>query len=216
MKFQHRRHAGLCLASLMREHAAKTDLVVLALPRGGVPVAFELALALDAPLDVFVVRKLGVPGHEELALGAIASGGVRVLNEDIISRLATTSGAVEPIIERELKELQRREERYRKNQPALNLRGMTAILADDGIATGATMRAAAMALQLHRPQRAVIAVPVASPASRDELRKIVDEVVCVLTPDDFSAVGEFYEDFSQTGDDEVCALLAQAASRYQG
>jgi len=186
---------------------------VLALPRGGVPVGYEIAHALGAPLDVFVVRKLGVPGHEELAMGAVASGGVRVLNADVITSLgAWAMEAVEQETARELRELNRREEQYRGTKPFPELKDRTVILVDDGLATGATMRAAARAVRQRQPARLIIAVPVAAESSCQEMKIEADEVVCALTPAMFFGVGQFYEDFRQTSDDEVRELLGRDTS----
>src|SRR5205085_8301712 len=183
---------------------------VLALPRGGVPVAFEVAQRLGVPLDVFVVRKLGVPGHEELAMGAIASGGVRVLNEDVLYALPDAQSIVEMVTAIEREELSRRERNYRAGRPPPDIRGQTVILVDDGLATGATMRAAAAALRQQQPARIVVAVPVSAVQTCDEYRMGVDEIVCAVTPEPFHAVGMWYEDFSQTTDEEVRELLARA------
>jgi predicted phosphoribosyltransferase len=185
--------------------------LVLALPRGGVPVAYEVARALDAPLDVFLVRKLGVPGHEELAMGAIASGGVRVLNEDVVHHLRIPDEAIEKVARREQQELERREREYRGDRPPPEVSGRTVILIDDGLATGSTMRAAVMALRQQRPARIIVAVPAAAESTCDEFRAEVDEVFCAITPEPFYAVGLWYEDFSQTTDEEVRDLLERAA-----
>ena len=185
--------------------------MVLALPRGGVPVGYEVARALGAPLDVFVVRKLGVPGREELALGAVASNGVRVLNEAVVAALRLGEREIEPIVERELEEVERRERAYRGGRPPLELERRLAILVDDGLATGATMRAAALAVRELGPQGLVVAVPVAAKQTCDSFRGDVDEIVCAFTPEPFYAVGVWYEDFAQTDDAEVCELLQEAA-----
>jgi predicted phosphoribosyltransferase len=210
-RFRDRHHAGLVLADKLAAYAGRSDLLVLALPRGGVPVAYEVAQALRAPLDVFLVRKLGVPGHEELAMGAVATGGVRVLNEDIVSALRIPDYAIEAVTAREQQELARREGAYRGDRPPPDVRGRTVILVDDGLATGATMHAAIAALRRQQPARIVVAVPTASPDICDALRAEVDEVVCAITPEPFQAVGFWYEDFSPTTDDEVRELLARAA-----
>ena len=207
--FRDRRHAGLVLAEHLREYADRNDVIVLALPRGGVPVAYEVAIALHLPLDVFVVRKLGVPGCPELAMGAIASGGVQVLNDDVVSQLPDAEQWVAHVANEERKELERRELFYRDARPRPDLRGKIVILIDDGLATGATMRAAARALKEQGVAHLVVAVPVASPETCDEFRGEVDHIVCAFTPASFGGVGQFYEDFSQTSDDEVRALLAQ-------
>lgn len=209
--FRDRRHAGCVLAEHLRNYADRDDGIVLALPRGGVPVAYEVATALHLPLDVFVVRKLGVPGYRELAMGAIASGGVQVLNDDVIARLPNAEQWVAYVANEERKELERRELFYRDARPKPNLRAKTVILIDDGLATGATMRAAARALKLQGVARCVVAVPVAAPETCAEFRHEVDETICAFTPESFAGVGQFYEDFSQTSDDEVRELLAAAA-----
>ena len=181
--------------------------MVLALPRGGVPVAFEIAEALGANLDIFLVRKLGVPGHRELAMGAIASGGVRVLNDDVVNWYGIPKAAIEAVAQEEQRELERREREYRIDRPAVPLKGRTVILVDDGLATGSTMRAAVEAVRREGPMRVVVAVPVAAPSTCEEFKQIADEVVCARTPEPFSAVGLWYEDFSQTTDEEVRSLL---------
>jgi predicted phosphoribosyltransferase len=206
--FHDRRHAGELLATHLRAYAWRDDVVVLALPRGGVPVAYEVARALHAPLDAFVVRKLGVPGHEELAFGAIASGGVRVLDERIVSELGLSATTIATITERERQELGRRERVYRGARPAPAVTGKTVIVVDDGLATGASMRAAVQALRALGPARIVVAVPTGAPASCDALRPHVDALVCLSMPEPFYAVGEYYHDFSPTSDEEVSALLA--------
>jgi len=210
-RFRDRTEAGQLLAERLRHYAGRDDVVVLALPRGGVPVAYEVAKVLDAPLDVFVVRKLGVPGHEELAMGAIASGGVLVLDEGIVERLGISESEIQRAVEAELRELSRREEAYRRGREPPDVAGKTVILVDDGLATGSTMRAAALAVRRLAPARGVVAVPVASAETCSEFRDVVDEVVCGVTPRPFHAVGLWYQDFSQTTDDEVRSLLAQAA-----
>jgi putative phosphoribosyl transferase len=212
--FRDRSEAGRVLARLLKPYADQPGLIVLALPRGGVPVAFEVARALHAPLDVFVVRKLGVPGHEEYAMGAIASGGVRVLNDDVVDYLGIHEDAVEDVARAEQAELQRRERLYRGDRPAPPVEGRTVILVDDGLATGSTMRAAVRALRLQSPARLVVAVPVAAEDTCVALRSEADEVVCARTPEPFRAVGLWYDDFSQTGDDEVRDLL-EAARRIE-
>jgi predicted phosphoribosyltransferase len=205
--FINRSEAGRVLADRLRKYSGVPNVLVLALPRGGVPVAYEVALVLKAPLDVFLVRKLGVPGHEELAMGAIASGGVRVLNPDAVNGLQISDDVIEAVAEKEQRELERREQLYRGDRPALDAEGRIAILVDDGLATGSTMRAAAAALRLQNPARIIVAVPVAAEETCNDLRNEVDEVVCAITPDSFLAVGLWYEDFSQTSDEEVRALL---------
>jgi predicted phosphoribosyltransferase len=212
MLFANRREAGRILASLVMKYADRGDVLVLALPRGGVPVAFEVARALNVPLDVFIVRKLGVPGHDELAMGAIATGGVRVLNEDVVNSLELEPEVIDAVAAREEKELARRERLYRGARPAPDVHGRTVILVDDGLATGSTMRAAVAALRKQRPARIVVAVPVAAPETCEEFKTEVDETICAATPRMFNGVGRWYEDFSQTTDDEVHELLAQARS----
>jgi erythromycin esterase-like protein/predicted phosphoribosyltransferase len=206
--FRDRREAGRLLASKLTAYANRPDVIVMALPRGGVPVAYEVARALGAPLDVFVVRKLGVPGHEELAMGAVATGGVRVLN-DVVRHLGIPDHLVETVSSSELRELARRERLYRGSQPPPDVRDRTVILVDDGLATGSTMHAAIQALRKQQPARIVVAVPVAAPESCQEMRAEADDVVCAVTPERFHAVGVWYRDFSQTTDDEVRALLAE-------
>ena len=194
-------------------YAGRDDVIVLALPRGGVPVAFEVAQRVRVPLDVCVVRKLGVPGHEELAMGAIASGGVRVLNEDVLYVLPDAQSIVEMVTAIEREELKRRERDYRSDRPAPEVRGRTVILVDDGLATGATMRAAAAALRQQGAAKIIVAVPVGAPGTCHEIRSVADEVVCLQTPGSFMGVGQYYEDFSQTTDEEVRELLAASASK---
>ncbi len=207
-RFHNRHHAGRVLVGHLRHLAERNDLVVLALPRGGVPVAFEVASVLGAPMDVFVVRKLGLPVHPELAMGAIASGGVRVMNEDVVLRYRPTAASIEAATRRERLELERRERTYRNGHPALACEGRTAVLIDDGLATGATMRAAVQGVRLRGPVRIVVGVPVGAREACEALREVADEVVCALTPEPFSAVGLWYTDFSQTTDDEVRELLS--------
>jgi len=198
------------LAARLGEYAGRSGVLVLALPRGGLPVAFEVARALRSPLGVFLVRKLGVPGHEELAMGAIATGGVCVVNEAVVRELGIGGEAFEEVAARERTELERRERAYLGDVPAPEARGRTVILVDDGLATGSTMRAAAEAVRRQEPERVVVAVPVASRETCEELRAEVDEVVCAETPEPFRGVGRWYEDFSQTTDEEVRELLAKA------
>lgn len=207
--FANRREAGRALATELSKYADRDDVIVLGLPRGGVPVAYEVAKALRAPLDVFVVRKLGLPGHEELAMGALASGGVRVLNDDVMRQIPNAGQLIEDVVQREQVELERREAAYRDGRPLPELRAKTVILVDDGLATGASMRAAAAALKQHEISRLVVAVPVAAEEICAELRHEVDEIICAITPAYFHGVGQFYEDFSQTSDEEVRTLLAQ-------
>jgi putative phosphoribosyl transferase len=213
--FKDRRDAGKQLAQELSAYAGRSDVIVLALPRGGVPVAYEVACALNAPLDIFIVRKLGLPGHEELAIGAIASGGVRVLNEDIVRALNIPGSVIDSIARRELQELERRERTYRGNRPPPEVRGRTVILVDDGLATGASMRAAVAALRAQNPARIVVAVPTAAPETCEAFESEVDEIVCAMTPEPFYGVGRWYEDFSQTTDEEVRALLEEAARQLQ-
>ena len=208
--FRDRFDAGRKLAERLTRFVQDPESLVLALPRGGVPVGFEVARALHAELDIFLVRKLGLPGHEELAIGAIASGGVRVLNEDLVKELQLSRNLIEQITAREERELKRREGLYRRGRPPLPVRDRTVILVDDGLATGATMKAASRALRLQGPGRIIIAVPVAAKETCEEFRTDVDEVVCAYTPAPFIAVGIWYEDFSQTTDEEVQRLLELA------
>jgi putative phosphoribosyl transferase len=210
-RFTDRYHAGYRLAAALAPYAGRPNLLVLALPRGGVPVGFEVARALHAPLDVMLVRKLGVPGHEELAMGAIASGGVRVLSDDIVKALSIPDRVIATVAANEERELARRERAYRDNRPSPDVRGKTVILVDDGLATGSTMRAAAAALQAQHPERLVIAVPVAPRETCQSLLDVADDVVCATVPEPFFAVGNWYEDFSQTTDEEVRELLARAS-----
>jgi putative phosphoribosyl transferase len=206
-RFHDRAEAGRLLADRLRHYAGRDDVIVLALPRGGVPVGYEVAKALGAPLDVFVVRKLGVPGYEELAMGAIASGGLIVLNREALQALPITEADIQRAAAAELRELERREEAYRGGHDPPRVEGKTVILVDDGLATGSTMRAAALAVRQLNPARAVVAVPVAAAETCDEFRDVVDEIVCSVTPRPFRAVGLWYEDFSQTSDEEVRELL---------
>jgi putative phosphoribosyl transferase len=205
-----RRHAGRVLASALAKYAGREDVVVLALPRGGVPVAYEVARRLGAPLDVIVVRKLGVPGYEELAMGALASEGVRVLNDQVILQFRVPKSVIEEVVASESKELARRERAYRGGRPPLDVTDRTAILIDDGLATGATMRAAAASLRRRGAGRIVVGVPIAAPSACEELGSEVDDIVCAATPEPFYAVGAWYEDFSQTTDEEVGELLNAA------
>ena len=209
-RFRNRRDAGRRLAAELRTYANRSDVIVLALPRGGVPVGYEVATALDVPLDVFVVRKLGLPWHEELAMGALASGGVRILDDDLIRVARVSAEDIERVTAAEQIELERRERRYRGDRPFPDLTGKTVLLVDDGLATGSTMRAAVAALRQEVPRRIVVAVPVAAPETCDAFRDIADDIVCAVTPEPFRAVGLWYDDFSQTTDGEVHELLAQA------
>ena len=208
--YRDRRHAGRILASRLEQYANEEGLIVLALPRGGVPVGYEVAMRLRASLDVFVVRKLGVPGDEELAMGAVASGGVRVLNDEVVEELAVTESAIAEVTARELAEVLRRERAYRRNLPPLDLRDRTVILVDDGLATGATMTAAIYGVRQHSPNRVVVGVPIASPSICEEMSKLVDDMVCAATPERFASVGAWYANFEQTTDAEVRALLDAA------
>src|SRR5437764_1200521 len=210
MQFHDRLEAGRLLGEeLTRRLGRAQDLIVLGLPRGGVPVAAEVAKALGAPLDVFIVRKLGVPGHEELAMGAIASGGVRVLNRDVLDYVRVTQQQLDAVAAREERELSRREAEFRGNRAPLDVRGRTVIIVDDGLATGSTMRAAVQALRAMEPKRVIVAVPVGAEQTCEEFRDIVDEMVCLRTPEPFEAVGLWYDDFTQTTDAEVHALLSR-------
>jgi predicted phosphoribosyltransferase len=213
LRFRDRADAGRRLAEKLTAYADRSDVVVLGLPRGGMPVAFEVARALAAPLDVFVVRKLGVPGHEELAMGAIATGGVCVLNDEIVHGLGIPEDRIDAVAARELQELARRERAYRNGRAPPDVKGKTIILVDDGLATGATMRAAIRALKQQGPERIVVAVPTASPDTSAGLKAEADDVVCVITPEPFVAVGFWYDDFLQTSDAEVRDLLAQLHKR---
>jgi putative phosphoribosyl transferase len=207
-RFADRAEAGRRLAERLGEYAGRDDVVVLGLPRGGVPVAAEVARALGVPLDVFLVRKLGVPGREELAFGAIALGGARVLNGDVLAALRIDDETIEDVARREQAELERRAEAYRGSTEPPDVRGRTAILVDDGLATGASMRAAVEAVRGLGPDRVVVAVPAAARETCSRLGEHVDEIVCLLTPEPFFAVGMWYRDFSETSDDDVRAALA--------
>ncbi|GCL35270.1 phosphoribosyltransferase [Sphaerospermopsis reniformis] len=207
LRFRNRKEAGKMLAQNLTAYANEENLLVLALPRGGVPVAFEVAKALNAPLDVCIVRKLGVPGHKELAMGAIASGGIGVLNSDVINTLGIDKEAIQAVAAEELQELQRRDRTYRGDAPPLNVENKTVILIDDGIATGSTMRAAIAILQQQQPKKIVVAIPVAPTSTYKELQSEVDEIVCLQIPGILSAIGLWYEDFSQTTDEEVREIL---------
>jgi len=209
-RFRDRTEAGRRLAERLTAYADRPDVLVLALPRGGVPVAYEVARALRAPLDVFLVRKLGVPGYEELAMGAVATGGVRVLNDQIVAGLRIPDHVIEAVAEAEQRELARRERVYRGDRPPPDVRHRTVILVDDGLATGATMQAAIKALRALPPARIVVAVPTGSPETCEQLKAQADDVICAITPEPFHAVGLWYEDFTQTTDEEVRDLLARA------
>jgi putative phosphoribosyl transferase len=211
MVFRDREEAGRKLAEQLHAYANRKDVIVLGIPRGGVPVAFEVAKALDAPLDIFLSRKLGVPGQEELAFGAIATGGTRVLDREIIEAAGISEEQIGQITARVQKELERRANLYRGARPPLKVKGLTVLLVDDGIATGSSMRAAIDALRQMKPARLVVAVPVAPLSTCNRLRREVDEFICVHMPDEFYAIGQFYEDFSQMADEEVTELLRRAA-----
>lgn len=213
MIYRNRSEAGKYLAAKLTSYADRDDVLVLALPRGGVPVAFEVAKELRAPLDIFLVRKLGLPGHEELAMGAIATGGVRVLNDDVVDYLGISDDLIDSIAAKELAELKRRERAYRGNRCEPDVSGKTVILVDDGLATGSTMRAAASALRRQDPARIVVAVPVSAPQTCDEYKMGVDEIICAATPERFYGVGRWYRDFSQTTDEEVRELLESSRSQ---
>jgi putative phosphoribosyl transferase len=213
--FTDRRDAGRRLARRLTAYAGRDNVVVLALPRGGVPVAFEIAEALHAPFDVFVVRKLGVPGHEELAMGAVASGGVEILDPGVLTRFGVSDAEVAEVVRRERRELARRERVYRDDRPVPEITGRTVILVDDGLATGASMQAAVTALASASPARVVIAVPVAPQSTAVRFRRLVDEFVCLETPEPFYAVGTFYNHFGETSDGEVRELLAEMSSRSE-
>jgi putative phosphoribosyl transferase len=215
MIFQNRAEAGQRLASLLGMYANREDVIVLGVPRGGVPIAFEVATALNLPLDIFVLRKLGVPGHEEFAFGAIGSGGVRVLDRQVVQSLGLSNMVIDLVTRTERAELARREQIYRGQRPPLNVRGKTVILVDDGIATGASLTAGVHAVRQMQPAAIVIAAPVAPRSTIKRLRHEVDDVVCVETPERFYGVGQFYHDFSQVSDEEVNALL-DSAYRQRG
>ena len=210
MIFRDRTEAGQVLASKLTKYLSQINTVILALPRGGVPVAYEIGKELGLPVDIFVVRKLGVPGHEELAMGAIASGGVRHINRDVVDQLRIDSETIDVASRREQKEIERREQLYRGQRSPVDVRNKTVIVVDDGLATGSTMHAAIAALRQHRPARIVVAVPAASPQACSEIADQVDEIICAATPEPFYAVGQWYQEFSQTTDEEVRDLLARA------
>ncbi len=212
-RFPNRREAGKALSRSLSAYFGRPDVLVLALPRGGVPVGYEIAAALHVPLDVFTVRKLGVPGQQELAMGAVASGGIALIDARLIQALRISDEDISAVVERETAELHRREETYRAGRPPLDVRGKTVLLVDDGIATGASMRAAIEALRSEQPKAIVVAVPVGAPDTCLHLRRVADDVVCALMPDDLVAVGAHYEDFQQIDDDEVRELLAEEDRR---
>ncbi|HEX7679666.1 MAG TPA: phosphoribosyltransferase [Thermoanaerobaculia bacterium] len=215
-RFRDRVEAGQLLGRAVAERVSdRTNVIVLALPRGGVPVGYEVARALGAPMDVFIVRKLGVPGHEELAMGAIASGGIRVMNDDVLRYVPVSKNAIEAVSARELVELGRRERSYRGSKPSLDVRGKTVIVVDDGLATGSTMRAAVRALRQKNAGSIIVAVPVAAQETCEEISREVDDIVCLRTPDPFQAVGLWYDDFSQTTDEEVHELLDSQAEQKE-
>jgi putative phosphoribosyl transferase len=214
--FADRREAGRELGRLLTRAVQPGEAIVLALPRGGVPVAYEIARALGIPLDVFLVRKLGTPGHPELAMGAIASGGIRVLNEDVVQALNVPQRQIEAVAEQEQRELERRDAAYRQGRSVPDLTNRTVILVDDGLATGSTMKAAVQAVKQRGPKRIIVAVPVGALDTCRTLGEIADEVICARTPQPFSAVGQWYRDFTQTSDDEVMALLNELQGRPQG
>jgi putative phosphoribosyl transferase len=207
LPFRDRVQAGQFLSRKLKAYADRTDVIVLALPRGGVPVGLEVARLLHAPLDVFLVRKLGTPGQEELAMGAIASGGIRVLNDEVVEFLHVPERVIDSVTARELRELARRERLYREGRPPLDVTDRAVILVDDGLATGSTMRAAVAALRQAKPKRIVVAVPLAAAPTCRDLRGEVDELVCLQTPEPFYSVGFWYEDFSQTSDDDIREML---------
>ena len=210
MIFRNRQQAGQILASRLEKYANREEVIVLGIPRGGVPVAFEVAKALNQPLDIFVLRKLGVPGHEELAFGAIGSGGVRVVNANLVTELGLSDVQVAAVIRAEQEELKRREKIYRGNRPPLEVRGRTVILIDDGIATGSSILAAIHALRRMQPEGIVVGTPVGPPDTVIRLQREVNELVCVEMPESFYGVGQFYVDFSQVSDQEVNELLDRA------
>lgn len=210
LPFKDRIEAGRLLARELKPYAERPGALILALPRGGVPVAFEVAQALGIPLDLMVVRKLGLPGQEELAMGAVATGGIKVLNQALIQNLNISEAVLDSVVDKERKELERRERVYRGERPAPEINNRWIILVDDGLATGATMQAAVSALQQQKPAGIIVAIPVAPPDTVEKLRKEVDEVICLATPESFFAIGAWYEDFSQTSDEEVGGLLARA------
>jgi predicted phosphoribosyltransferase len=214
--FLDRRDAGRRVAVRLMEYANDPNAIVLALPRGGVPVAYEVAFALNVPLDVFVVRKLGAPGQEELAIGAIASGDIRVLNDELVTYLGISDKQIEEVVDTEKKELERREKIFRDDRPPVDAEGKTIILVDDGLATGSTMMAAVTALRARNPERIIVAVPTGAPEVCARMRELADECICATTPLPFRAIGVWYEDFTQTSDEEVHALLERARRQLTG
>ena len=215
-RFRDRSEAGRQLAAALAKYVERPNLMVLALPRGGVPVGYEVAHALHAPLDIMLVRKLGVPGHEELAMGAIAPGGIRILSDEVIAAFAVTQRDIAAIAAQEQDELDRREEAYRDGRPLPIIRDRTVVLVDDGLATGSTMRAAALAIRAQEPAHLVVAVPVAPAETCAALKREADEVICLISPEPFFAVGNWYEDFAQVDDDEVHQLLERATLTTDG
>jgi predicted phosphoribosyltransferase len=215
-RFRDRTEAGQLLAAKLGHYANRPDVIVLALPRGGVPVGYEVARALNAPLDVFIVRKLGVPGYEELAMGAVASGGLRVLNDQVVRALQIPDYVIDAVAAWEVQEIARREREYRGDRPPPDVKGRTVILVDDGLATGSTMLAAVKALRQQQPARIVVAVPTAAVETCDALKTEVDEIICAVTPEPFYAVGFWYENFTQTSDEEVRELLARSTDANRG
>jgi putative phosphoribosyl transferase len=214
LPFANREEAGALLADRLAEYAGRDDVIVVALPRGGVPVGFEIAERLGVTLDVIIVRKLGVPGHEELAMGAVASGALRVVNQDVVELARIDEATIDAVANTELRELARRETAYREGRAKASLADRIVILVDDGLATGSTMRVAIQAARRERPQRVVVAVPVAAPETCDALSAEADEMICLYTPDPLYAVGLWYTNFSQTGDEEVVRLLHESATRH--
>lgn len=214
--YKNRSAAGKQLADALAEYAGQDNVIILALPRGGVPVAYEVAGTLNVPLDVLLVRKLGVPGHEEFAMGAIAQGNIQVIDQGIVQQLSISEKAIQQVIDKETRELHRRNQLYRNDQPLPQIEGNSVIVVDDGLATGATMKAAIAALVQTRASEIIVAVPVASPATCRELKKIADKVICLHTPEPFYSVGQWYQDFSQTTDQEVENLLSRAKHKFVG
>lgn len=212
MNYANRQQAGQVLADLLRDYAVKENSIILALPRGGVPVAYEIATKLSLPMDIFIVRKLGIPGHEEYAMGAIASGGTVVFNEDVVYGLHISNTAINEVLQKEELELERRDKVYRGNKSPLQLTGKTVIIVDDGIATGYSMRAAIAAVKQKNPVKLMVAVPVAARSTCAEMASLVDKIICPLQPANFYAVGLWYDDFSQTSDEEVIHLMTTLSS----
>jgi predicted phosphoribosyltransferase len=215
-RFKDRHDAGRQLAEELTNYQNREDVILLALPRGGVPVGYEIARELGIRLDVYLVRKLGVPGHEELAFGAISTGGVKTFNEDVVRSVGLTDREIDPVVEREEAELRRREEAYRGDAPAPEIEDQVAILVDDGLATGASMRAAVESVRQQGPKETVVAVPTAPPDTCQKLSRTADAVYCLMTPEPFGGVGAWYEDFAQTSDEEVRELMAQLGFEGRG